>query len=674
MVKVIAQKEEPKINILEFKKGEYIKSKEDILISKNFAEVNKIEIGNKVSIKVLGQDLDFNVAGIVESPEFIITIKSRDYVMPSIEDFGIVYVDYNRIKELVFTESEIYNQVHFTYKDNANEKKVERDVEDVLDEKFLFYTQRKDQISEVMAREDIGMISEIAYMFPVMFFIAAVLIIIIMQKKMIDMQRSTIGVLKAIGYKNKKIIMYYVKQGIIMGSIGSLLSIVPSYYLSIYITKVYCKLVYIPLSDFEFYTPVVIIAIFLSNLFSVLATYYAIREILKINAAEAMRPPAQNVKSNSPFKGLAKKLKSDNKMVYRNIFRNPTRTTFTIICYIIAFVLFSVPIFLYETVITAEENQYENIQNYDYKIVLNKYESINELKEILGYKGIKSYSRALELPIEINNNNKSKKLKVIGVENDYELSDGENKFNNINDIILPKSIAKELGINISNDVNMKVLTEKDKFIKSTLKDSFNQYVGFNGYMNLEKLQELMSLDDVTNTIYLKVNDSEFEESRKKLEESILVKRVDSIEQERKEFKTLLKLVNVFIGVMIIFGVLMGIASIYNSTMINVIERKREWGTLKVMGYNNKRILKMNVKEAICCYFISIIPCIVISSAISYLVGSMMSNDFYSSPFVLKYNMFILPIVLVFILVLISMSIYWINIKRINISEIIKSRE
>lgn len=671
LVKVIANKQEPKINILKFNEGNYIKSKDHMLVSKNYAEFNNIELGDKLSVKVLGQDLEFKVVGIVESPEFIITIKSRDYVMPSIEDFGIVYVDYNTIKELTFSQSDIYNQVHFTYKDKEKSDLIETEVEKILGEKFYFYTQREDQISEVMAREDIGMISEIAYMFPVMFFIAAVLVIIVMQKKMIDMQRSTIGVLKAIGYKNKKIIMYYIKQAIVLGSMGSLLSIVPSYYLSIYITKVYCELVYIPLSEFEFYMPVILIAVFLSNFFAILATYFGIREVLKISAAEAMRPAIQKIYNNTPFKGLAKKLKSDNKMVYRNLFRNPIRTSFTIVCYIIAFVLFSVPIFLYETVITAEENQYNNIQNYDYKIVLNKYQKIDEINEIIECGGIESYSKALEMPIEIENNKESKKLKVIGVDSDYILNDGENKFENINELLIPKSISKQLDINKFDDVNIKILMEKDKFIKSRLSDTFNQYVGFSAYISLENLQESMTIDNLINTIYLDVDSSEFSKSKEKIEASPLVKRIDSIEQERKEFKTLLRLVNVFIGVMILFGVLMGIASIYNSTMINVIDRKREWGTLKVMGYNNKRILKMNIKEVVCCYWLSILPCIVISSIISYVVGSMMSNDFYSSPFVLKYNMFVYPLLLVFILSIISIGIYYVNIKSIKTSEIIK---
>ncbi|WP_414705285.1 FtsX-like permease family protein [Pseudobacteroides sp.] len=77
--------------------------------------------------------------------------------------------------------------------------------------------------------------------------------------------------------------------------------------------------------------------------------------------------------------------------------------------------------------------------------------------------------------------------------------------------------------------------------------------------------------------------------------------------------------------MILFGILMGFASVYNATMTNVIDRRREWGTLKVLGYTNNKILKINVKEVFWSYLISIIPSVAISSGVCYVLGILMSN-------------------------------------------------
>lgn len=673
--KIIALKDRPAINKFRFTQGKYIENKNDVLVSKNFAEFHKLSVGENLSLRVYGQDLNLKIAGIIETPEFIITIKSRDYVMPSIEDFGIVYLDYDFLNEKIKLGNE-YNQIHMTYKSGADSEKIKSEVENLLDKKFLFFTDRKDQISEVMAREDIGMISEIAYMFPIMFLFASSMVIVVMQKKMIDMQRTTIGVLKALGYKNSKIVAYFLKQGLILGTSGSVLAILPAYYLSIYITKVYCELVYIPISSFNFDIPVVGIAIVLSNFVALIASYFGVKVVLRINAAEAMRPAVTNKKNLEPFKSIVRKMKSDNRMVYRNLFRNPARTLFVISCYVTAFVLFSCPLFLYETVIEAEESQYEYIQNYDYKIVFNSPMQVEEVDKLIKIKGLNNSNKFIEVPVEIKTENGNKKFRLIGVSiNDFKLNDGKQEYSIKNEgVILPKSIADSLKIKDNQDISIKLLSQKDKMLKSKLNETFDQYVGFSGYVNIAELEDILNVKNLVNGVYINISETDFDESRKQIEDHINVKRIDSVKQERAEFKTLLKLVNVFISVMILFGILMGFASVYNATMINVIDRRREWGTLKVLGYTNSKIVKMNVKEVFWSYLISIIPSVAISSGVCYVLGILMSNEFYTSPFVLDANMFIYPAILVFIVASVSTIIYYSNIKGIKTYEVIKIKE
>ena len=83
---------------------------------------------------------------------------------------------------------------------------------------------------------------------------------------------------------------------------------------------------------------------------------------------------------------------------------------------------------------------------------------------------------------------------------------------------------------------------------------------------------------------------------------------------------------------------------------------------------------MNVKEVFLSYLISIIPSIAISSGVCYVLGILMSNEFYTSPFVLDDNMFIYPAILVFIVASVSTIIYYSNIKGIKTYEVIKIKE
>lgn len=97
-------------------------------------------------------------------------------------------------------------------------------------------------------------------------------------------------------------------------------------------------------------------------------------------------------------------------------------------------------------------------------------------------------------------------------------------------------------------------------------------------------------------------------------------------------------------------------------------------TLTVLGYSNCRILKMCLKETLCSLILSIVPSIAVSVVVCYVLGKLMSNDFYTSPFVIKINLMIYPLMLLAIISTVSILIYYYNIKSINTADVIKIKE
>jgi len=675
-VKVIAYTDRHEINQLKLVTGEYLSDASQILVSKNFAEFNNLTFGNTITVKMLEKEMSLKIAGIVESPEFIITIKSRDYVTPSIEDYGIIYVSSDMLRDTFGFPKDVFNQIHFKLDKNADIDFIEDTIDDKLGDRFIYFTAREDQISEVMAREDISMIADIGYMFPIMFLFAAALVIFVMQKKLIDLQRKTIGVLKAIGYSNRIIISYYIKQSCVLGTVSSGLSILPSYFLSIYITKIYSNLVYIPISEFHFNWYVIGFAVLLSNSFSIGATLLSVKTLLTINAAEAMRTAAINETNDAnPLKGLGKNFKSDNKIFARNIIRNPLRTVFSIICYIIAFTLFAAPIFLNYSVRYVENTQYGHMQYYDYKVVFKQPLTLGEITLLFDKYDFHYSDLILEYPIEISNGDTDKIIRIIGVDKGYSVFDGKRTYAVPSmGILVPKTVMRQLDAAKGNEITIDFISEDDKKFDVIVVENFDQYIAFNAFMEIDELRRLLKLDDVYNGMYVIDHNAQFASRKNDIEDIPYVRRIDSVERERSEFKTMLKLVNVFILVMTLFGLLMGFSSSYNSTMINVIDRRKEWGMLKILGYSSTRILKMSFYETITCFLLSLIPSVAISIAVCYILGILMSNDFYTNPFIIQYELLLYPPILGMLISLVSVIIYYYSIRNTTTSEVIKVRD
>ena len=673
---VIAHEQEPNINQLRFNQGRYLEENEQAILSKSFAEYNDFIVGNNLTLRIDGQERELEIFGIVESPEFIFMTRSRNNIMPSIMDYGIIYISHELAREMLGLPDNFFNQLHLIYEENVNTAEVSIEIERILGDRFISYTERETQISAVLVQANIEMLADIAYMFPIMFLSAAALVIFVVQRKLIYAQKTIIGVMKAMGYSNQKLLLHYIKQSVLISTIASLLAIIPSYYLSIFVTNSYASLVYIPINDYHFNWYVIGVAVVISNLFSITASFFGVRSVIKMSAMEAMRPTTISTKtSNVQLFYPSKRLKLSSKLAIRNLSRNPIRSLFVIICYTIAFTLFSAPLFLHSSVRHVAYSQYSNIQSYDYQIVLNQPVSIQTATELIESYQLENTMLVLELPIRIENNGEYKLMRLIAFSDDYTLHDGRSNFDiPTNGILLPQVTVNQLSIDRDNEANLQLLDGSNQEFDFIYINSFRQFIGYTAYTRLDFLIDELGITEVVNAINVVDEELNFSEIRMDIELEALVSRVDSVETQRAEFNTLLGLVNIFVFFMTIFGLLMGGSSFYNATMINVLDKKKEWGILKILGYSNSQILKISIKEIFISLLVAIIPCVVFGTLTSYILGVLMGNQFYTSPFILEYGMFIYPLLFCLVLSVLSIGLYYLNIKAININDIAKTKE
>jgi len=127
---------------------------------------------------------------------------------------------------------------------------------------------------------------------PIMFLSIAGVILYITLKRLIEQQRGQIGILKALGYTSKEILFHYMSYAIIIGLAGGVLGIALGGVLSYPLTSIYQVFFNLPGLKGRFSAFLVILGIILSISFSLLAGFQGSRQVLALEPAEAMRPPA----------------------------------------------------------------------------------------------------------------------------------------------------------------------------------------------------------------------------------------------------------------------------------------------------------------------------------------------------------------------------------------------
>jgi len=82
--------------------------------------------------------------------------------------------------------------------------------------------EKKDQLSYSMFSTDVKSLKSLSAIFPMLFFIASAVIIYITMTRMIENQRTLMGVLKALGYSNLDIMLHYQTYPVLVGVLGSI--------------------------------------------------------------------------------------------------------------------------------------------------------------------------------------------------------------------------------------------------------------------------------------------------------------------------------------------------------------------------------------------------------------------------------------------------------------------
>lgn len=129
--------------------------------------------------------------------------------MPDPKTFGIVMLPQNQAEQILNLSGQI-NQVVITLAHGADEKKVAEQVKTILEPYGnLGSYPRKNQLSHTVLQGELSNLRALSRFMPAIFLGVAAAIQFVMLGRMVKAQRLQIGVMKALGYSNRRIMLYY---------------------------------------------------------------------------------------------------------------------------------------------------------------------------------------------------------------------------------------------------------------------------------------------------------------------------------------------------------------------------------------------------------------------------------------------------------------------------------
>ncbi len=422
------------------------------------------------------------------------------------------------------------------------------------------------------------------YVFPVIFFLVAVLVIMTTIGRLILRERTNVGTMKALGISNGRIVALYASLGGVVTFIGACLGavagplIVPTVmnikYGLIYSMPMLCGTLFSPL-----WTAVVIAVVTAA---AVLIGIGCSRSIIKERPAECMRPKQivyapKKVIGGPASGGAALTLR----MGLRNILINKRRALMTVLGITGCMALLLTSFGIGDTVDASVYNDYGGLFNYD---VMASYSpssqgqieeylaGLEEDGEVTAYQFNRTYAATAATEV-----NKTVAVYVMPKSSPMTaVMEGGCR-------ALSKSVADDLGVGVGDKVTFTIGTCSVEYIVGRIVQTTTR----NGFYITETENEFT--DDCYYTAEVWLTGADAEGLRDKLLALDGVASASTMAEQLAEIRSLINSVDTMRYTVMVFAIALSVVVLYNLSLLNLKERNRDMATLKVLGFTNSKI-------------------------------------------------------------------------------------
>lgn len=307
----------------------YDEKGDGIWLSDLFAEENNIKLGDSLKLSYNGAEIEGKVVGLCKSGENMICVGDSNQLMPDYSTQGFAYISPEKLRASLGYE--FYPQINIITDMSESELKdcahsiLGANVEVVGKELHTAYAGVQGEADEGKAMGSI---------LPVLFLAIAILTMVTTMHRIAANEKVQIGTLKALGFRDVRILRHYSAYGLFIGISGSALGIALGYLIGKMIMSPDGMMgTYIDMTDWSLKMPAFCIpVILLSIVFLALISLLSVRKMLGDNAADALRPYSPKAMKQSGIEKLRlwKKLSFSAKWNIRDVLRHKAKTGMTI--------------------------------------------------------------------------------------------------------------------------------------------------------------------------------------------------------------------------------------------------------------------------------------------------------------------------------------------------------
>ena len=566
---------------------EFSKDKKGVWFDSYLAKNLDLKVGDEITVTYQNMKITEQILGLVNTPDHVYFVKDDTEIFPTHKNYGFMYLSINELPEGM---PQIFNQVIIDIDNTDKLQETKADLENNI-KSAIAVTDRKASASYQGYNSEIEEGTTYSSVFTFLFLFIAVLSVTTTMNRFVKKQRTQIGTLKALGFKNRKIINHYVGYGFIISLVASIVGLlVGRYALGTFFLNMEMSYFEIPVYNTVLIPVVYILAIAVVVLIT-LVTYLSCRSILKESAAEALRleiPKVKNTKFDLTTKGIFKKASISTRWNLRDVGRNKGRSIMAIVGITGCTMLMLCAFGMMDTMKSYLSWEFDKISNFEYKLSLSNNYTDEQFDNITQKYG-KETSQTFGIEIKNNDKKETNTLTVNDAPNKLKYTNHNKEYMDLKDngIYITEKLSEKYGLQVGDEITWHIFGDDNWYtckIVGLNRDPQNQQLNMS-----RKYFESLGLTYRADVVYT-------DEDLSNTKTIDGVDTIQSLTTLKQGMERMLETVQTMIVLLIVVSAILGFVIIYNLGILSFTEKQYQFATLKVLGFKDKQIKNIFVKQ------------------------------------------------------------------------------
>ena len=551
-------------------------------LSRKFAEANGVGVGDTIELTYGGASFTEEVVGLAKSGEHMICVADANQLMPDHTTFGFAFMTPAELEKVLGFA--FYPQINIR---SALEKdEMEQRIAGALG-RTLLVTSKSEQYSYAGAQSEVEEGQTMGSVLPVLFLLIAMLTMVTTMHRIAASEKTQIGTLKALGFRDRKILAHYTSYGLFIGAAGTALGVLLGYGIAAIIMNENGMMgAYFDLLEWKLvmpgFCPPLIAAIVL---FLTLISYLSVKAMLRGTAADALRPYTPKAMKKCVLEKLPlwHRLRFGTRWNLRDILRHKSRSAMTLIGVAGCMVLMVGGLGMSDTMKAYLDVLGEDILHYTTRVNLSESaangEALRLAEELdgdwLASSGVSLAGKTVALEVYsadrglirfVDDSNRLLSLGDDGVYLCQRLRDVASVGETIT--LSPYGVEEQYEVKVAG------------YYRSVITESVVMTAGYAEKIGIPYRVSAIFTDKAAGDIGA----------------SPIIAGKQDKQGMMDSYDSFVGIMNVMVAVLVAAAAALGVVVLYNLGVMSYLERSRELATLKVLGFRDRQIGRLLISQ------------------------------------------------------------------------------